>query len=408
MFVINQEEEFMYRISELAQHVGLSRSTLLYYEKLGLISAKRQTNGYRSYSENDLQRLVLLQQLQAGGLSLKECQACLEAKVDREQLLHRLNVLDDEIAKKQKARDLLSSMLGMNSMRGWHQAIEEQAPSAHLDWLIKQGFDEKQAMRLKWLSKDMNEHDSYMKDFNLIFEALDVWGPGSKEDTLKALNAVSNQIDSILEIGCGQGNATQVLAMNSTASITAVDNEEFALELLMKKMCSQSLEHRVSILCANMENLPCELASYDLIWSEGSAYIMGVEKALKAWRPFLKEEGVLVFSDAVWSVEKPNQESLDFWQQEYPDMTTVAVRIKQAEATGYELIETFSLSEEAWQFYYRPLEARLNELKDELYGSPVVDDIERELAVFHQREGEYDYQMFILKNSNIAKTNYSK
>ena len=293
-------------------------------------------------------------------------------------------------------------------MRGWHQAIEEQAPSAHLDWLIKQGFDEKQAMRLKWLSKDMNEHDSYMKDFNLIFEALDVWGPGSKEDTLKALNAVSNQIDSILEIGCGQGNATQVLAMNSTASITAVDNEEFALELLMKKMCSQSLDHRVSTLCANMENLPCELASYDLIWSEGSAYIMGVEKALKAWRPFLKEEGVLVFSDAVWSVEKPNQESLDFWQQEYPDMTTVAVRIKQAEATGYELIETFSLSEEAWQSYYRPLEARLNELKDELYGSPVVDDIERELAVFHQREGEYDYQMFILKNSNIAKTNYSK
>ncbi|PQJ85056.1 hypothetical protein BTO22_16395 [Aliivibrio sifiae] len=77
----------MYRISELAQRVGLSRSTLLYYEKLGLISAKRQANGYRSYSENDLQRLVLLQQL------------------------HRLDVLDDEIAKKQKARELLSSML---------------------------------------------------------------------------------------------------------------------------------------------------------------------------------------------------------------------------------------------------------------------------------------------------------
>ena len=126
----------MYRISELAQHVGLSRSTLLYYEKLGLISAKRQANGYRSYSENDLQRLVLLQQLQAGGLSLKECQACLEAKIDREKLLHRLDVLDDEIAKKQKARELLSSMLGMNSMREWHQTIEQQAPSAHLEWLI--------------------------------------------------------------------------------------------------------------------------------------------------------------------------------------------------------------------------------------------------------------------------------
>ncbi|WP_375320141.1 MerR family DNA-binding transcriptional regulator [Aliivibrio logei] len=67
----------MYRIFELAQHVGLSRSTLLYYEELGLISAKRQANGYRSYLENDLQCLVLFQQL------------------------HRLDVLDNEIAKKQ-------------------------------------------------------------------------------------------------------------------------------------------------------------------------------------------------------------------------------------------------------------------------------------------------------------------
>ena len=392
----------MYRISELAQHVGLSRSTLLYYEKLGLISAKRQANGYRSYSENDLQRLVLLQQLQAGGLSLKECQACLEAKIDREKLLHRLDVLDDEIAKKQKARELLSSMLGMNSMREWHQTIEQQAPSAHLEWLIKQGFDEKQAMRLKWLSKDMNEHDRYMQDFNLVFEALETWGPGSKADTLKALNKVPNQVKTLLEIGCGQGIATQILAENTQATITAVDNEEFALEALMQKMKAKGLDNRISTICANMANLPCEPASFDLIWSEGSAYIMGVENALTTWKSFLKEDGVLVLSDAVWSVDKPNEDSVRFWQQEYPDMTTTATRIKQAEDAAYELIDTFSLSEEAWQAYYQPLEARLNELEDELYGSPVLDDLKRELAIFHQRKGEFDYQMFILKNSKIG------
>ncbi|MGB1322926.1 MAG: MerR family transcriptional regulator, partial [Vibrio gallaecicus] len=53
----------MYRISELAELVGLSRSTLLYYGKLGLIEAQRQSNGYRLYSEKDLQRVRLLQQL---------------------------------------------------------------------------------------------------------------------------------------------------------------------------------------------------------------------------------------------------------------------------------------------------------------------------------------------------------
>lgn len=60
----------MYRISELAQKVGLSRSTLLYYEKLKLISAIRQSNGYRCYTDKDVQRVKLLQQLQAGGLTL--------------------------------------------------------------------------------------------------------------------------------------------------------------------------------------------------------------------------------------------------------------------------------------------------------------------------------------------------
>ena len=161
----------------------------------------------------------------------------------------------------------------------------------------------------------MNEHERYMQDFNLVFEALETWGPGSKADTLKALNRVPNQIDTILEIGSGQGIATQILVENTQATITAVDNEEFALDALMQKMKAKGLDNRISTLCANMTSLPCEPASFDLIWSEGSAYIMGVEAALKAWKPLLKEDGVLVLSDAVWSVDKPKQESVDFCRQ---------------------------------------------------------------------------------------------
>ncbi|WP_155487100.1 MerR family transcriptional regulator, partial [Vibrio harveyi] len=65
----------MYRISELAEMLGLSRTTLLYYEKIELIKGQRLSNGYRAYSDADLQRLRLIQQLQSGGLTLKECKA---------------------------------------------------------------------------------------------------------------------------------------------------------------------------------------------------------------------------------------------------------------------------------------------------------------------------------------------
>ena len=52
------------------KRVGVSRTTLLYYEKLGVIRGQRLDNGYRLYTELDAQRLTLAIQLQDGGLSL--------------------------------------------------------------------------------------------------------------------------------------------------------------------------------------------------------------------------------------------------------------------------------------------------------------------------------------------------
>lgn len=392
----------MYRITELAQKVGLSRSTLLYYEKLGLISAQRQANGYRSYSEQDVQRLKLLQQLQAGGLTLKECQSCLETRIDRDLLLERLKVLDDEIAKKNRARELLSAMLGMSSMRQWHQATEMQAPNAHLDWLMKQGFSEKQALRLKWLSKDMNEHEQYMADFELIFEGIERLGPGTELDSLSALKAILLHIappysGELLEIGCGKGIATRVLAQHTEFAITALDNDQSSLDCLQQCLEPLSLELRVKTVCASMTELPFSKAEFDVVWCEGSAYIMGVEQALKSWIPFIKDQGYLVISDLVWSVDNPSDVLRSFWQQAYPDMVTANQRIEQAKQAGYELIDSFPLSEQAWKAYYEPLQARIDVLAPVMPHSKALADINKEIEILAKRQGEFDYQMLILQ-----------
>lgn len=397
----------MYRITELAEKVGLSRSTLLYYEKLGLISAKRQANGYRSYSEQDLQRLKLLQQLQAGGLTLKECQCCLESRIDRELLLQRLKVLDDELAQKKQARDLLSAMLGMSSMREWHQATENQAPDAHLEWLMKQGFDEKQALRLKWLSKDMNEHDQYMADFELIFDGLTRLGPGTETDSLAALKATllntkslkadPSKSGELLEIGCGKGVATRVLAQHCEFAITALDNDQSSLDCLQQNLHGLSQDRRVVTVCASMTELPFQQHQFDVIWCEGGAYIMGVEQAFKDWQPFIKDHGYLVISDLVWSTDTPSNELLDFWQQAYPDMVTAKQRIAQARLAGYELIDSFPLSEQAWSDYYQPLQARIDELAPLMPNSKALTDVKTELEIAAKRQGQFDYQMLILQ-----------
>ena len=387
----------MYRISELAQLAGLSRTALLYYEKQGLLRAQRQSNGYRLYSEQDRQRLYLLQQLQAGGLSLSECKACLDAKLNQSLLQARLQKLDHEIAQKQQARHLLASLLGHSTLRAWHQAIDQAAPDAHLSWLKQQGFNEKEALRLKWLSHDMNEHEQYMADFMAVYQGLSYWAPGSAEDTLRALALLSPPPATLLEIGCGKGIATTVLAQHTTAAITAIDNEPAALEALQHQLETLGFTKRVTALCASMTELPFAEQSFDAIWSEGSAYIMGLVQALRYWKTFLKPGGYLVLSELVWLTDTPSPEARDFWQQGYPDMQNIATCIKRMQEAGYQLVDQFSLSDQAWQNYYQPLQERIDAMKPQLPNSRALLDSQQEINIYRQYGAEFGYQMFVLR-----------
>ncbi|KZN47760.1 MerR family transcriptional regulator [Pseudoalteromonas luteoviolacea] len=182
----------------------------------------------------------LIQQLLAGGLTLKECKACLETKLDKAILKSRLNALDREIEQKQQSRNLLAALLSEGELKTWHEKLNKVAPDIHTDWLINQGFEEKEALHLRWLSKDMNEHDKYMADFMRVFQGLERWGPGSKQDTLKAFKKVPKPVQQILEIGCGKGQATRVLAQNCKAHITTIDNEQSALDAVSEAFASSN------------------------------------------------------------------------------------------------------------------------------------------------------------------------
>lgn len=387
----------MYRISELAQRVDLTRSTLLYYEKIGLLCGRRRKNGYREYDDSDLQRLWLIQKLQAGGLSLNEVKACLDSRIDRSILRKRLAGLEQEIKEKQKSRDLLAGLLGERPLTEWHTSLNALAPDAHVTWLLAQGFSEKDALRLKWLSKDMNEHDSYMADFMKIFETLDRWGPGSVDDTLTALSVLPQNPTHILEIGSGKGVATRILAEHTEAAITTVDNEPTAIDALNEMMATRGFHPRVQGVCASMTDLPFDDGSFDLVWAEGSAYIIGVERALREWKRFLYGPGMVVLSDLVWLREELSADAVAFWKREYPDMQTVPVRQEQIRTAGYSIISDFALSGESWSNYIEPLRKRVAELEDTENVSPAARDIQAEIDIYDRFLGkDFGYRFFVL------------
>ncbi len=391
----------MYRISQLARLAGLSRSTVLYYEKLGLVKGKRSANGYRYYHDVDLQRLTLVQQLQVGGLTLNECKACIDVEMDRSLLEQRLKALDQEISKKQQARALLAGLLGQNhdSLRSWHDILEATAPDAHGQWLQAQGLNEKDALHLRWLSRNLDNHQNYMDDFDIIYAGLERLGPGSEADTLKALREIKEPSKHILDIGCGTGAASLVLAQHSEAVVTVLDNNQQYLEQLELYAEEKGLSAQIKTCCASMTALPFANEAFDLIWCEGSVYIMSFSKALKAWQRHLAPEGYLVVSDLVWTGKSIPDDIFQFWQKWYPDMQALDKRLLQCKELGYTVKASHLLGEQAWSAYIVPLQQRISMLEPDMPGSQAIADLKAEFEILNRFDGHFSYMMMVLQKS---------
>ncbi|WP_221348106.1 MerR family transcriptional regulator [Streptomyces beigongshangae] len=66
------------RIGELAKRAGTTTRTLRYYESRGLLPARRGSNGYRTYDEDDLKLLRQIRTLQDFGFDLEETRPFVE------------------------------------------------------------------------------------------------------------------------------------------------------------------------------------------------------------------------------------------------------------------------------------------------------------------------------------------
>jgi DNA-binding transcriptional MerR regulator len=104
----------MMAIGEVAERAGVATSTVRYYERRGLLTPDARSSGQRRYSEESLRRLVFIGMMQDAGLSLDDITGVLAARDIREWKtigLARLDVLEEEIAKLERARDYLRGTL---------------------------------------------------------------------------------------------------------------------------------------------------------------------------------------------------------------------------------------------------------------------------------------------------------
>jgi DNA-binding transcriptional MerR regulator len=68
------------KIAELEKRTGLSRHTLRYYEKIGLLKeVERHPNNYRAYPEKAVERMNMVRLLKELGFSVREITSILDA-----------------------------------------------------------------------------------------------------------------------------------------------------------------------------------------------------------------------------------------------------------------------------------------------------------------------------------------
>jgi MerR family transcriptional regulator, thiopeptide resistance regulator len=158
----------MLTVSKLAKCCGLSRSTLLYYESIGLMKpAPRSQGNYRSYSEKDAVRLRQICLYRDSGLKLADIRFILDRPANgassalKGVLKRRLAEIGDEIERlrahqrailkllqsspslwrkkvvtKEKWVSIMkASGFSEEDMHRWHAQFEKMAPAEHHEFL---------------------------------------------------------------------------------------------------------------------------------------------------------------------------------------------------------------------------------------------------------------------------------
>lgn len=228
-------------------------------------------------------------------------------------------------------------------------------------------------------------------------------GPGNRDCTEQALKLAGDLPSpaKVLDIACGPGMQTMDLAdLLPDAEIMAVDTHEPFVEEANRRARARGVNDRVRAAYGDMTALAFPAASFDLIWCEGAAYIMGVGNALRSWRLLLKPGGKLALSEAVWLSPDPPDELRRMWLEEYPDMRDVAGCRALVRECGYELLGDFVLPDRAWwDDYYAPQEQRLAELAPKYAGDPVAEAVLREAREemeFHRTHAAYYGYVFLV------------
>ncbi len=233
-----------------------------------------------------------------------------------------------------------------------------------------------------------------------LFEPLPRQGPGNLECLRRAL-ALCGELPPkprIVDLGCGSGAQTVDLARETGGTVLAVDIHAPLVERAQARAALAGLSERIEVRVADMTDLEPS-ASFDLVWSEGALYNLGLATALPLCARLLRSGGFVAFTDAVWRSNDPPADVRALFA-DYPTMGTADDVLARLRADGWTILGHFVLPDAAWwDEFYAPMERRLEALRRQYAGDEEAMKILGKLAdepQMHRLGGaHYGYAFFV-------------
>jgi len=228
-------------------------------------------------------------------------------------------------------------------------------------------------------------------------------GSGRNEYTQKAFEMIPTiKKPKILDIGCGPGMQTIKLAKLSDGEIIGIDIFQQYLDQLQQLIEKENLQDRVKAVNQSMFEIKYPEEFFDIIWAEGSIFVIGFEKGLSEWKKYIKPNGYLAAHEMAWLKEKPPKEISDYWKRVYPSITTIEDNLGIIEKCDYRVIGYFPLPEDAWwDLYYTPLEKRLKDMRIKFKDNPkameMIEEEQLEIDLFRKYNSWYGSVFYVMQ-----------
>lgn len=240
---------------------------------------------------------------------------------------------------------------------------------------------------------------------DLLLEAhigLDRQGPGSPEAVRQALRFLDapERFERIADLGCGSGGQTLLLAEQLPGTIIGLDMFPAFADKLNERAKSRGLQARVKGVVGNMESLPFEKASLDLIWSEGAIDNIGFEKGLRHWREFLKPGGYVAVTCPSWLTDEHPAAVEQFWADAGSGLDPIEQNVAAMQRCGYAFVAAFALPEACWtENYFTPRARAIEHLVEKYGGCGTVNAYaalnRQEVELYLQYRKHYGYVFYI-------------